>query len=44
MAVVGLAENKASQPSLAGAWAELGNIGPNNFIDSEVQAWINYLL
>ena len=23
--VVGLAENKATQPSLAGAWAELGN-------------------
>ena len=23
---VGLAENKATQPSLAGAWAELGNI------------------
>ena len=26
MGVVGLAENKATQPSLAGAWAELGNI------------------
>ena len=25
MGVVGLAENKATQPSLAGAWAELGN-------------------
>ena len=24
--VVGLAENKATQPGLAGAWAELGNI------------------
>ena len=24
--VVGLAENKATQPSVAGAWAELGNI------------------
>ena len=23
--MVGLAENKATQPSLAGAWAELGN-------------------
>ena len=26
MGVVGLAENIATQPSLAGAWAELGNI------------------
>ena len=25
--VVGLAENIATQPSLAGAWAELGKIG-----------------
>ena len=25
MGVVGLAENIATQPSLAGAWAELGN-------------------
>ena len=24
MGVVGLADNKATQPSLAGAWAELG--------------------
>ena len=24
--VVGLAENKATQPSLAGAWAELGKM------------------
>ena len=24
--MVGLAENLANQPSLAGAWAELGNI------------------
>ena len=26
MGVVGLAENIATQPSLAGAWAELGNL------------------
>ena len=27
MGAVGLAENIATQPSLAGAWPELGNIG-----------------
>ena len=28
--MVGLAENKATQPSLAGAWAELGNFDDLN--------------
>ena len=38
MGVVGLAENKATQPSLAGAWAELGNISHNIFAGPGLRA------
>ena len=34
--MVGLAENKATQPSLAGAWAELGNMFRRS---SETEFW-----
>ena len=36
--VVGLAENKATQPSLAGAWAEHGNISHNIFAGPGLRA------
>ena len=43
MWVVGLAENKATQPSLAGAWAELGNNYNNNMIYiSKIQVTLKY--
>ena len=41
MGVVGLAENKATQPSLAGAWAELGNNKVAKFIGLFVCSIVN---
>ena len=41
--MVGLAENKATQPSLAGAWAELGNNDPINTKIFEFQPYVHFL-
>ena len=41
--VVGLAENKAIQPSLDVAWAELGNIGTDIWIHVLIKDSLVYL-